>query len=726
MREGFEHAIDGGYIALDSASGILAGHGCWVFTRLRVHLINRFAERGPELARATMMDPGMFKASQLWLWHEYAMLMRRCFPMLSPDQRATWLGWVDMGPEEQWNSRAAGREATEEERRAWVEPWQAVRLHWVAEHLNGERRALYERVSADWEDPEACDFHYYSTPAETGWRSPISAEELAGLSIANALDKISAWQPSKRQTDVIGERTVGLATAFGQYVGGNVEELSGQAEVLEHREPIPIYIYVRTFIEQMAEAVKAGRNINLAAVLHLCKWVVEQPLADRGAYSPVDGVLWKLFDKDWQLARYAICRFIRAVCDPLSDGVPRYRLAGNREAIGSLLKPLAGDPAKSHLPEEAAGTNLRVHDFLTAAINTARGIAVEAIVAYARWIANHVAREAEGRKMVPGGFDAMPEVRERLEWQIATENASFEAFAVIGAYFGLLHWIDESWVKANAERIFDLTVIERQPASAYGWAAWNSFLAWGQARTSHYQILRPQYVYAVEHLAKAALPPNSGRTPIHHLGEHLVLLYGRGDLKTSGGDDERLLFDFLQAADCDVRSQTIAFVGWTLSRSEALPEVIVGRFQRLWDWYWPKFGERDAVARPPSGLFGSWFSYEQFPMGWRLERLEAVVALPKIPDLAEQVVERLATIAEAHAEHAGAATRILDRMIRVDKEGWRAYAWRASAMKILGLAMRGDDATREVALKLIDDLGRRGYQEFGKLLSRGGAANDPV
>ena len=43
------------------------------------------------------------------------------------------------------------------------------------------------------------------------------------------------------------------------------------------------------------------------------------------------------------------------------------------------------------------------------------------------------------------------------------ENASFEAFAVIGAYFGLLHWIDESWVKANAERIFDLTVIERKP-----------------------------------------------------------------------------------------------------------------------------------------------------------------------------------------------------------------------------------------------------------------------
>ena len=144
---------------------------------------------------------------------------------------------------------------------------------------------------------------------------------------------------------------------------------------------------------------------------------------------------------------------------------------------------------------------------------------MEAIIAYARWIANHIAQNVDGRRIVPAGFDAMPEVRERLEWQIAAENASFEAFSVIGAYLDLLHWIDESWVKANAERIFDLAVIEREPKSAYGWAAWNSFLDWGRARTSDYQILRQQYVYAVKHLAEAVLSPNSGRTPIHHLGE---------------------------------------------------------------------------------------------------------------------------------------------------------------------------------------------------------------
>ena len=103
-------------------------------------------------------------------------------------------------------------------------------------------------------------------------------------------------------------------------------------------------------------------------------------------------------------------------------------------------------------------------------------------------------------------------------------------------------------------------------------------------RASHYQILQPQYVYAVKHVAKAVPPPNSGRTPIHHLGEHLVVLYGRGDLTTGSSDGEKLLFDFLQAASSDVRSQTIAFVGHSLNNDKMVSNVIVERFQKLWDW----------------------------------------------------------------------------------------------------------------------------------------------
>ena len=336
---------------------------------------------------------------------------------------------------------------------------------------------------------------------------------------------------------------------------------------------------------------------------------------------------------------------------------------------------------------------------------------MDALIAYVRWIAKHVQREEAGRTIVPNGFGDMPEVQRMLEWQIAAENACFESFAIIGTYLGLLHWIDPSWVENNVSKIFDLTGIERDPAHAYGWAAWNAFLVWGQPSLALYRMFRPQYVYAVGRVPDAVLPENAGRTPLHHLGEQLILLYGRGNLAEC--NDETLLHQFLEAASGDVRSQTIAFVGHSIGHSEKLPEAILARFQRLWDWYWPKFGALDAKARPQGGLFGQWFTSKQFPDEWSLERLEQFLQVLPIPDFAEQIAERLTELAEAHLE---TVTRILDRMIRADEEGWRAYAWHKSAETILGLALQGNDNVRGMAVRLIDDLGRRGYVEFGKLL----------
>ena len=78
------------------------------------------------------------------------------------------------------------------------------------------------------------------------------------------------------------------------------------------------------------------------------------------------------------------------------------------------------------------------------------------------------------------------------------------------------------------------------------------------------------------------------------------------------------------------------------------------------------------------------------------------------------VVEHLAEIADTDIEK---VTKILDRMVRGDKEGWRVSGWSESAESILRRGMNaGGDVQRE-AESLINHLGRCGYTEFGKLLS---------
>ena len=101
VRQAFEQAIGEGSLTLAAGLAIVDGvgkeSGFSVFERLRVHLINCFAEQAPDLARSVMMDRDNFDKSDLK--HEYAMLMGRRFPMLSSEDRNIWLGWINAGPD---------------------------------------------------------------------------------------------------------------------------------------------------------------------------------------------------------------------------------------------------------------------------------------------------------------------------------------------------------------------------------------------------------------------------------------------------------------------------------------------------------------------------------------------------------------------------------------------------------------------------------------------------
>ena len=163
----------------------------------------------------------------------------------------------------------------------------------------------------------------------------------------------------------------------------------------------------------------------------------------------------------------------------------------------------------------------------------------------------------------------------------------------------------------------------------------------------------------------------------------------------------------------DVRSQTMAFVGQSLRDDKKVPAAVISRFQGLWDWYWPAFGRIDAEARPQCGFFAAWFASKQFPDEWCLERIEKILECVPLTYDASEILERVAELADRHL---AAAMRILDKMVRADKEGDMVYVWHEPAKQILQSAMQGNEVVRGMAVRLIDDLGRRGYVEFGELL----------
>ena len=707
VRQALEQAIRSDDMSLEQALVIVADYSHLIFKRIRVHLINEFAEQGPALVRQTIMNRELF--DDVEYKHEYAMLIGRRLDLLTPEEREQWFEWVDEGPDMSgFDARfreSMGRDPTDEDRVGPMRYWRFEKLHCIRTHLEGQRRAFYEEMLADHGEPELADLNSRISGVWVGHRSAITVDELSRLTFEQAVERVSSWEPPQDQ--LMGPNVEGLAAALGEYVSKKPQEFSVEAGTLTERPAI----YVRTFISQMIAAVKAEKEIDVLAVLRLCHWVLGRP---RGERTTSEEGPEEMVDKDWQWTRDEISRLVLAVCEARTEDGPKYPLEPLREPIWRVVEALSRDPTKSYMLHDAAEFDPRTHDYLTEGMNSPRGRAVEAALEYAHWVANHI-KELDGQHAaVPDGFASLPEVSKFLEWQMAPDNRSVEANALIGSRIGFIYWIDKDWLAANAAELFHLEGIEETPPVPQGWAAWNAFLVWVRPLIEFYRLFEQQYAYAVKQSALVKSGDQSREQPMNRLGEHLMVLYGRGELRLDEGDG--LLNRFLSDASPEYRRHAIGFVGRVLEFEKDLSQGFVDRYQVLWEAYWAGTGEADAREDPDATLFGLWFSSGRFSPDWALARLQEFVEVVPVPAPDHEVIEHLARVASADM---ATALHILERMVRGDREGWRIQGWIDSARTVLEAGMKaGGDAQRK-AEQLIDYLGRRGYTTLGELLNIG-------
>jgi len=707
VREAFETAIRASQLTLAQALAVLDGFAFLIFKRLRIHLISEFAEQSPELLRQIAMDRDVFMSH--WFKHEYAMLVGKRFDLLTDGEKAQWFEWIDRGPDmrnfdagfRSWHQR----EPTEEDRTGRIEYWKFEKLHLIRNYLPANRLECYKRMLAAHGEPRLADMNIRSGPMRFGSQSPFEVEQLSAQTFAHAVEMVASWNGDRNALE--GPDIEGLASTFEQYVATNPAAFSAEAELLKGKPAI----FVRGFIQKISDAISGGQVVDIAPVLELCLWVIQRPVNERTTTQ--DDPHAGMVDRDWQWTRDAIARLIETICKAKHDDASVYPLKPHRERLWTLLSSLCHDPARSYIVHDASQDDPRTRDYVDRAINSPRGKAVEAALEYARWVANQIKVKQDDCDVVPNGLASMDEVRKMLEWQIAHENRTMEALAIIGFSMPVLNWIDKDWLQANADQIFDLPEIERSPHNAAGWAAWNAFLVWIGPHIDFYRRFKSQYAYAVQQCTNVSLAERERHHPMNHFGEHLMLLFGRGHLGLD--DDDGLLRKFLAAADADVRRHALGFVGQTLERNEGIPPAVVERFMSLWDFYWQDIGRQDAEQRPDAWLFGPWFTSEAFPDDWALLRLEEFVQIAGVAEPDHDVAERLASLAPGNPLR---SVRILEHMVRKDREGWKVYSWRDSAIEILRLAISAGGEAGGIAVRLIDYLGRQGFVELGALLPR--------
>lgn len=702
------------------------------FDRLALHVLRKHAEApcAPKLVAARLkrklsgMTPGLF--------HEYALLLRERFEDLPPETRREILRAIGAGPpqdelESAREHRASGgpfanADPGDEELEAFVrgyaERWR-LRLYAVLGDLLPEaERGEYEQLAAGHPDLVERDPLFYddrrgglSVPRR---ESPKSARDLLAMSVGEVVAFLEGFEPADdwegpEVRDVAEELQLAVAAAPGRFASGAERFrtldpsyvralLWGLEDVLRNKKRTAGGSAVGTGGEGgegTPSATVRGPSFGWGPVLSLGRWVLDQPRGTSGQRYGGGR------DSGWGLSRQWMARLLREALY-LESEIP----FGLREEVWAVLGGLSEDPEPAP-SDEADGEDRPGSSPRHLAINTVRGIAMDAVVVFAMWVRQNVG-DASWRGLV----DA-PEAREILEGRLdPAVEPTRTVRSVYGARFPLLVYLDRDWSEVQLSKIFP------NDGSSAGLrdAAWNSYLLdWEPYYDDVFEVLRPQYAAAVGRLDPQKIPETS-RDPNGFLAEHLMTLLRRG--KVAFGDADGVLETFYERASDRLRRLAAGFLGRQLrALTGPVPAEELGRLEDLWERRLRSASEdRETPAGEELGAFAWFFLSGKFDEAASIERLERALALGADVERDARVVVK--SLADAAPRSLGPTIRCLDKIVgEILADGpnstWRIMAIGSDAVRLLTAARSsGDQETRRIARELSNVLVAHGHGSF--------------
>lgn len=665
------------------------------FHRIALHLLRCFSETSPDLIAQYLTDRALFDAPHSR--HEYSLLLRGSFSLLSDPQQQVILGWIAEGPDlerfKQRQQKFAGKRPTDEDAERYRKYWQRDRLAWFKNSLPEVWRQLYEELVAEFGQPEHPEFASYSTGGWVGPTSPKSADELQAMTVSEICGFLKTWQPSGEPMTPSPE---GLGRVLSTVVGERPNSFSEEAHEFQGLSPT----YVCALLSGFRDALGKGQTFDWKPVLDLCGWVLGQPLEIEGeGHEEIDE------DPHWEWTRKTVAELLSA---GFKEGTGSIHFK-YRETVWRILQPLTEDPDPTPEYEaEYGGSNM---DPTTISINTTRGEAMHAVIRYALWVRRHLEKEPDGKERLDRGFDEMMEVREVLKARLdPLVEPSLAIRAVYGQWFPWLVLLDPTWAKQNANQIFPAEGDKR----SFWEAAWNAYVTHCQAYDNVFEALEDQYALAIDRLSESGDEVDSYRDPQVRFGEHLMVFYWRGKLDLD--EPEGLLGRFWKKASPAVRGRALEFVGRSLKDTKGdVPPGILKRLRLLWEKRRSEAGIAQDVELFLSEMkaFGWWFASAKFDDEWAIKQMLEALKLAQKTDPHHLVVERLAGVAEKMPLE---AVQCLERLAKGDREGWEIHGWLKDAQTILRHALESKGEAAGLAEDLIHYLGSRGYLEFRTLL----------
>ena len=443
--------------------------------------------------------------------------------------------------------------------------------------------------------------------------------------------------------------------------------------------------FVRTVIEGLDEAVKANTVIEWEPVLRLCAWAVAQP-------REIPGRDRKGFDNDpdWSWTLAAIARLLKAGFGAEDAAALPLAL---REIVWAILAPITDDPD----PDQSRESDER--DPNSTAMNSTRGVAMDAVMRYAFWIRRDLF-------VPPGvtGFSDIPEVEQVLTRHLdVTIDPSRAIRAIYGEWLFHLHRMNGAWVEAHVEEIFPADYPDLADAVLH------TYLAWGQFMTPELnRLLTPQFERAIESFSATA-DADEEKTPayVRHVAQRVTAMYLHGEIELA----DSLLAKVYARADEATRAHAISLVPSIIDGAEeARRPAMRERGIALWNWRLAAAG--DAEIRG----FGHWMDRDDYDPAWRLQQLRYVLERIGVVDSNYQIAETLGALAERFPGETLHCVRLL---VGASMDAMRVHRlmYRGDLQRVIHAARTsGDHEMQKEATVFANALVARGFQQFREVL----------
>ncbi len=661
-----------------------------IFQRIALYVLSLHPRADIDRAARWLCDRSLLKDRHYH--HEYSLLARAIYPLLSEARQDEVLESIQATVTEwqaELQSDAPSRTSHEIERA--TKRYRCNLLGLLGEVLPPEAMADYERLLAEVGEPLPPGEEFR---IETRWGSPspLAEEELAAMSPSHLAEFVRTWQPDPNE--IWGAEPEGLGRAVQSVVAARPRPFAIEAMSFAAVDPT----YVRHLLAGFSDAVRADMEFPWEHVFDLAAWVLQQPDTEEQS----DSVYTLAVDPGWGWTR-------KEIAGLLENGIRRDHIAFElRDRVWELVCALTKDPDPTPEREErpeAMGP-------ATMAINTVRGHAMHCVFHYALWCARHLRPDDTALSEQPPFSVEIPEVLTVLDLHLdQTADPSAAVRSVYGQFLRHLMLLAPDWLSRRIASIFP-----DDPAQHRLWrAAWNSFVGFNPPDEHLFPFLRKQYARAIETLNDPGGEEDRIGDDAHkRLAHHLVALYATSAMEL----DNKLLVAFFEQAPVALRSEIISFIGRSLLEASSAPSAeILERLQTLVE-------ARIAAAEDATDEqavseelpeFGWCFHSSAFDDQWSLANLLKVLDLTGgIIRPSHLVMERLAVLV---SEYPRDVVTIARRLVCGDSEDWRMFGWRAPLRTILDTAIRATSRNvRDGAIRLINELGERGNDEFRDLL----------